>query len=204
PGAPGLTHGAAARVPGARRVQQRQVGAAGQVRIGGGLLDQRSYLRQYLAGVPGHPPAQHLDLAAGRVDQAEQHADQRGLARPVRPEQAVPVSLADVEIDRTHRGDGSVSLGQLPGDDHVSATRSVSWVAACSSTCVLTVPASRKVTKKPGGLTMTALSSGALISAAAPPAMTSGVPPAVTASRTRCRPAEPRMPSTANVVRPPP
>ena len=69
---------------------------------------------------------------------------------------------------------------------------------------MLTVPASRKVTKKPGGRTRTALSSGALISAAAPPAMTSGKPPALTASGISRRPAEPLTPSTANVVRPPP
>ena len=112
PGAPGR--------PPARtgRVEQREVRPAGQVRVGGGLLDQRADLRQHLARVPGHPPAEHLDLAAGGVDQAEQHADQRGLARAVRPEQAVPVALAHLEVDRAHRGHRAVALGQRPGPDH--------------------------------------------------------------------------------------
>jgi hypothetical protein len=50
------------------------------VRVGGGLLDQRADLGQHLPHVPGNPLAHHLDLAAGGVDQAEQHADQGGLA----------------------------------------------------------------------------------------------------------------------------
>ena len=108
PGAPG---GPPAR---AGRVEQREVRPARQMRVGGGLLDQRADLRQHLAHVPGHPLAQHLDLAAGGVDQTEQHADQCGLARPVRAEQAVPVALADVEVHRLHGRDGAVAFGQSP------------------------------------------------------------------------------------------
>jgi hypothetical protein len=61
-------------------VQQGQVGPARHVRVGGGLLDQRADLREHLPRMPRHPLAHHLDLTAGGVDQAQQHADQGGLA----------------------------------------------------------------------------------------------------------------------------
>src|SRR4029077_18935846 len=121
-----------------------------------------------------------------------------------RAEQAVPAALADVEVHRPHRGDGAITLGQSPGDDHDAVTRSIRSVAACSRSWVLTGPASRKVKNHPGGRTTTALISGALISAAAPAAMGSRVPPAEPTSGTRSRPADPRTASTTNVVSPPP
>src|SRR5262249_12509236 len=164
-------------------------------------------------------PAEHLDLAAGGVDQAEQHADQRGLARTVRPEQAVPVALAHLEADRAHGGNAAVALGQPAGPDHVragharvrphrvrhdSVTSSARSVAACSSRSVLTVPAIRKVTKNPAGRKMIALTSGAPITTPGPLATESGVPPAEIASGIRLRPSEPRTPRTTNVLSPPP
>src|SRR5271167_224924 len=81
--------------------------------------------------------------AAGRVDQAEQHADQRGLTRPVRPEQAVPVAFADVEVNRLHRRDSALAFGQSPGADHEEASWVVIVTAACSSSAESTVPAIR-------------------------------------------------------------
>ena len=63
---------------------------------------------------------QHGNLAAGRVHQAEQHADERGLAAAVRAEQAVSVPLADVEADLADRLDVAEALGQVLCRDHWS------------------------------------------------------------------------------------
>src|ERR1700689_5195495 len=41
--------------------------------------------------------------AAGRLDQAEQHPDGGGLARPVRAEEAVDGAVRDGEVDGVHR-----------------------------------------------------------------------------------------------------
>jgi len=96
----------------AGRVEQLQVRPPGQVRVGGRPFHQRADVPQDPACVPGHPAAHHLDLAAGREDQPEQHADQGGLAGPVGPEQAVTVTLTDVDVDGTDRCDAAVPLGQ--------------------------------------------------------------------------------------------
>ena len=125
-----LTAGAPGGPPAwARRVEQRQVHPARQVRVGGGLLDQRADLRQYLAHVPGDPLAHHLDLTAGGVDQAEQHADQRGLTRPVRPEQAstprllsAPARLlAAVTVKPVGSGGHMTHFAQAPNNVTITA-----------------------------------------------------------------------------------
>ena len=110
---------AVARAPAlSRGVDQREVGAAGQVPVTGRPLDQRADLRQHLGDLGRHRPAHHLDLAAGRVHQAEQHPHHRGLAGPVRPEEAVPVPLAHLQVDPVDGKHPAVALGQRPRDDH--------------------------------------------------------------------------------------
>ena len=65
---------------GSRGVKQCQVGTSGHVRIGGRLLDQRPDLGKHAPSVLWHSQAHDLYLALRRIDEAEQHPDQRRLA----------------------------------------------------------------------------------------------------------------------------
>jgi hypothetical protein len=56
-----------------------------------------------------------------RRDQAEQHADGRGLAGAVRAEEAVHLARRDVEIKLAHRDRGTEALGQVRAADDVHA-----------------------------------------------------------------------------------
>ena len=49
--------------------------------------------------------AEHLDLAAGLVDQRGDDADRRGLARAVRPQQREEIALLDRQVDALERLD---------------------------------------------------------------------------------------------------
>ena len=57
-------------------------------------LDQRAHPGQDPPSGAGHPLAEQVDLPAGGQHEAEQHADGRGLARPVGAEEAVDVTRA--------------------------------------------------------------------------------------------------------------
>jgi len=96
----------------AGRVQQLQVRPPRQVRVGAGPFHQRAHVTEDPVRVPGDAVTHHLDLAAGREHQAQQHADESGLAGAVGPEQPVAVAVAHADVHGVHRGDGSVSLGQ--------------------------------------------------------------------------------------------
>ena len=66
---------------------------------------------------PGHRLAEQLDLTAVRGDEPEQHPDGRGLAGPVRAEEAVHRPAWDVQADPVDRRDAAEPSGQLGGGD---------------------------------------------------------------------------------------
>ena len=104
----------------ARPREVLQVAPARQVAPEARLLDHRADLPQ--RAVAGRLPrrdrlAQHLDLARRREDQAERHADGRGLARAVRAEEPVQHALLDLKVERVDRGDAPVALRQPPRGD---------------------------------------------------------------------------------------
>src|SRR5215472_9616702 len=99
-------------------VDPGQVGPPGQVRVKGRALDQRADPGQDPAGRPGGRVAEQADAAAGRVDQAEQHPDGGGLARPVRAEEAVDRTGRDGQGESVHRELAAAEpLGQPAGGD---------------------------------------------------------------------------------------
>ena len=61
--------------------------------------------------------AQYMDLSCGREDEPEDHPDRRGLARPVRAEEAVELTGMDRKIQAVDRGDVAVALGEPPSDE---------------------------------------------------------------------------------------
>jgi hypothetical protein len=65
------------------------------------------------------PPAADGGGAGGRLDQVEEHPQRRGLAGPVRPEEAGHTSRLDLERQVIYRSDLRVQLGQM-GDDDLS------------------------------------------------------------------------------------
>src|SRR6266516_2382858 len=100
------------------RVDPGQVGPAGQVRVEGRALDQRPDPRQDPGGRTGDWVAEQADAAPCWVDQAEQHPDGGGLARSVRPEEAVHGSAGDGEAEIIHRDLAAAeTLGQPAGGD---------------------------------------------------------------------------------------
>src|SRR6266516_1257679 len=100
------------------RVDPGQVGPAGQVRVEGRALDQRPDPRQDPGGRTGDRVAEQADAAPCWVDQAEQHPDGGGLARSVRPEEAVHGCAGDGEAEIVHRDLATAeTLGQPAGGD---------------------------------------------------------------------------------------
>src|SRR5580765_6550880 len=59
---------------------------------------------------PGHDPAIDLDLAAIRLELAENAVEERGFAATVRADQAEDLTLLDVEAHAIHRGDAAEIL----------------------------------------------------------------------------------------------
>src|SRR4051794_27913439 len=105
--------------------------------VGGWTLDERPDLREDVLQSLRHRLADHVDLAAGGVDEAQQHADHRGLAGAVRAEQAEARPLRHDQIDSVDRGHPPVPLGQPARSDHLSSAE------ARVSRSALTKPASR-------------------------------------------------------------
>ena len=104
-----------ARVAAPGRGQQAEVVAAGQVRVEPGLVDDRPDpgLRPLPLGRDRDPEQRHR--AAVGPGQAEQGADQRGLARAVRPEVAERDAARDQQLDAVDRDVGPEPLGQAVG-----------------------------------------------------------------------------------------
>ena len=70
--------------------------------------------------------AAHQDFAAGRLDRAGEHLDQRRFAGAVVAKQAHDLAAVDVEIDAADREHASVALGDVPEFDQPFAHRRVS------------------------------------------------------------------------------
>jgi hypothetical protein len=62
-------------------------------------LHQRPHLRQDSIAARRHSDAEQLVAAAGGLHQAQKHPDGRGLARPVRAEEAVDGAGRDGQLD---------------------------------------------------------------------------------------------------------
>ena len=77
------------------------------------------------AGVASQVGAGDGRVAAGRAQQRREHAQRRGLAGPVRAEEADDLAGVDVEVDATHGVDvtstGLVGAGQAAGMDHAGS-----------------------------------------------------------------------------------
>src|ERR1035438_1780792 len=116
--------------------------------VRGRSLDQRADRGQHLGDAFGYRLAQHRDLAAGRVDQAEQHPDHGGLPGPVGSQEAVPVARPDVQVDLVHHEQVAVASGEAARLDHrwnLKCVRSVTRaLAEFSSTAGVTAPVNRK------------------------------------------------------------
>ena len=68
--------------------------------------------------------AEHLDRAAGLVDERGDDADERGLAGAVRTQQREEIALLDLEIDTFERLDAVfVDLGELAKDEGLHRSR---------------------------------------------------------------------------------
>ena len=100
-----------------RRRQEFEVLAHRQV------LEQRELLRHVAdpaaqrLGLPGDAQAQHVDLAGRGREQAAEHANGRGLARAVRPEETVDVRARHREVDAVDGDQLPELLGQAAGAD---------------------------------------------------------------------------------------
>src|SRR5690606_22070652 len=79
-------------------VEPEQVGLPRQVRVEGRALDQRAHPGQGLR----ERQAEQRAVAVGGGDEAEQHPDRGGLARDVRPEEAVDGAARDDQVERVH------------------------------------------------------------------------------------------------------
>ena len=87
--------------------------------VGGQFLRHEADQRARGAVVADDVMAVDRDRAGGRIDDAADDADQRGLAGAVRPEQRENLAAADVQVDALERLEaGGIGLGQiLDGDD---------------------------------------------------------------------------------------
>src|SRR5215469_1587871 len=187
------------------RIDQRQVGPAGQVPVRRRSFDERPDLRQNLAYPRWHRPAKDLDLAAGGKHQAQQHPNHGCLSRAVRAEEAVPVALAHVEVDMVHGEHRAEPLRQPSGDDHGSITdASITPEAARCNTAGVTGPASRNTGPPKRELASTTVSNGVRITTIVPSSNSICSAPAARAVLRACVPTWPGSGTTANRENPVP
>ena len=60
----------------------------------------------------------HANLAGGRLGEAQQDQDHRGLAGPVGPQQAEDLALANLQIKPRDGLHAAVALDEIPDHDH--------------------------------------------------------------------------------------
>ena len=91
--------------------------AAGEVAVEPRLLDDRPDAGEGGCPAAGQVVAEQPDVPGGRPCEAEQHADERRLARAVRPEEPERVTARDLEVDRLERGPLTEALAEPVGLD---------------------------------------------------------------------------------------
>ena len=103
-----------------------EVLAHGEVRVRRRALDEEADPREpALVAIP-HSLAEHAHLARSRSDEAEQHADRRGLAGAVPAEKPVDLAAPHVEAERVDGGDVAVALRERArGDDGLGGHRRI-------------------------------------------------------------------------------
>jgi hypothetical protein len=99
-------------VPAPGRGQDLQVLPAGQVAVEPWLVDDRAHPGQGTPALGGHREAKQRHRAAVGPGQAEQDPDQRGLARPVRPEVAEHGASRDEQVHVVDGYLGAEALGE--------------------------------------------------------------------------------------------
>ena len=97
---------------------QAQVAAGAHVGVEGRHLDEAADVLEGLDLVARHLVVDHHGVAAGRVDQADDHADRRGLAGAVGPEKAEHVAAAHREVEAVDGQGVAEPLGQVVGGQH--------------------------------------------------------------------------------------
>src|SRR4029453_9758673 len=120
--------------------EQAEVLAAGEVRIETRRLDEARAASERLAhAFSDRIPAEELDGAGGRTDQAEHHPQRRRLAGAVRPEIAEDIAWLDGQVDVVDCENPPVALDEPACGDRRSAHRRLR--GADSATEGLTGPA---------------------------------------------------------------
>ena len=131
--------------------QQAEVPARAHERVERRVVDEAADVPQRALELAGHAVAGHLRVAARRVDQAEDEADDGRLAGAVGPEEAEDVALADLHVEtvdraqlpkclvrRVGREDGGAAVAALlPGPRPLLFTQrrasTTSGVSGCST-----------------------------------------------------------------------
>jgi hypothetical protein len=83
--------------------------------VEGRPFDQRAHPGQDGGAALRHRGAEQFDVAAIGVQQAEQHPDRGGLARPVRAEEAVHRPVGHLQVDAVDRHLFAERAGQPAG-----------------------------------------------------------------------------------------
>ena len=86
-----------------QRAEEPQVPASAHVQVESGDLDEPADVPQRLAPVVRHAMVEDLGVPAGRVDEPHDHADGRGLAGSVRPQEPEDVAPAHREVEAVDR-----------------------------------------------------------------------------------------------------
>ncbi|HEY2936782.1 MAG TPA: hypothetical protein VGJ25_09280 [Gaiellaceae bacterium] len=96
-----------------------EVLAAREVVVEARFLDDRADAGQCFRPAGGHRVTEDADFAGGDRGEAEQHADERGLARAVRAQVAEGRAGGDAEVDTVDRNASAEALRQALGLDDV-------------------------------------------------------------------------------------
>ena len=97
---------------------EAQVLARAHVAVEGRHLDEAADVAQGLLLVARHLMVEHLGVAAGRVDEADDHADGRRLAGPVGAEEAEDVAAAHGEAEVVDGERVAEALGEVVRGEH--------------------------------------------------------------------------------------
>jgi hypothetical protein len=100
-----------------------QVAASAHQRVEGGVVDEAADVTERPAQVARYAVTTDLDPAVSRTYESENHADDRGLACAVGPEEAEDVSSADLYVEAVNGAQGTKLLREPARHKHRSAVR---------------------------------------------------------------------------------